>query len=78
MPPHGAAPHTDPESLLAPKTPGTEPARIEERRDDFEPLTGELSRLSSPVSRRFLQKLEAARAGLSHAIPDATTEQPAG
>jgi 5-methylcytosine-specific restriction endonuclease McrA len=45
------------------------------RRDDIDPLTAELSRLSTTVSRRFLQKLKAARAGLSHASPGATTEQ---
>jgi hypothetical protein len=76
-----AARHTDPESLWAPKAPGAHlahparPARVESRRDDVDPLTAELSRLSTTVSRRFLQKLKTARAGLSHTIPGATTEQ---
>ena len=37
-----------------------------------EPLTPELCRLHLTVSRRFLVKLEAARAGQSHAQPGAT------
>jgi hypothetical protein len=45
------------------------------RRDAVDPLTAELSRLSTTVSRRFLQKLKTAREGLGHAIPGATTEQ---
>jgi 5-methylcytosine-specific restriction endonuclease McrA len=45
------------------------------RRDEVDPLTAELSRLSTTVSRRFLAKLKTAREGLGHAIPGATTEQ---
>jgi hypothetical protein len=45
------------------------------RRDAAEPLTADLSRLHITVSRRFLQKLEAARAALSHAHPLATAEE---
>src|SRR5437016_10447588 len=44
------------------------------RRDSAEPLTGQLSRLHVTVSRRFLEKLEAARAALSHARPGASAE----
>ena len=44
------------------------------RRDSSQPLTGELSRLHITVSRRFLQKLEAARDALSHARPGASAE----
>src|SRR5437899_12819253 len=44
------------------------------RRDAAEPLTAELSRLHITVSRRFLEKLEAARAALSHSHPLATPE----
>jgi hypothetical protein len=79
--PHGAVQHTDPGSLWAPKTPvayaahSAHPAWVEPRRDEVDPLTAELSRLSTTVSRRFLQKLKAARAGLAHARPGATTEQ---
>jgi hypothetical protein len=74
------AQNTDPESLWAPKLQGAypapdEPRRSEPRRDDIDPLTAELSRLSTTVSRRFLAKLKAAREGLGHAIPRATTEQ---
>ena len=44
-------------------------------RVDVEPLTADLRRLHVTVSRQFLKKLGAAREGLSHAIPGATTEQ---
>ncbi len=44
-------------------------------RDDVEPLTADLRRLHVTVSREFLLELEKARDGLSHAIPNATTEQ---
>jgi len=70
--PHGAPPvHARP--LLAPEEEMTHPAR--ERRDQVEPLTADLRRLSVTVSARFLRKLAAARDGLSHAQPGATTEQ---
>ncbi len=39
------------------------------------PVTAELSRFHVTVSRRFLGKLEAARAALSHTRPGATAEQ---
>ena len=44
-------------------------------RDSEEPLTEELSRLHVTVSRRFLGKLEAARAALSHSRPGASMEE---
>ncbi len=44
------------------------------RRDSAEPLTEELSRLHVTVSRGFLDKLEAARAALSHVRPGASAE----
>ncbi len=40
-----------------------------------EPLTSDLRRLHVTVSKRFIDKLESARAGQSHAQPDATAEQ---
>jgi hypothetical protein len=45
-----------------------------DQRDVTEPLTADLRRLHVTVSRRFLAKLDAARAALSHALPGATTE----
>jgi hypothetical protein len=51
----------------------TQPARG--IRDAVVPLTAELRRLSMTVSARFLRKLDAARDGLSHAVPGATAEQ---
>jgi 5-methylcytosine-specific restriction endonuclease McrA len=74
--PAGGAPtNTYPESLWAPKVELANAARVEPRRDQVDPLTAELSRLSTTVSRRFLRKLKTARAGLAQAIPGATTEQ---
>ncbi len=43
-------------------------------RDTAEPLTADLRRLHITVSKRFLDKLEAARAVLSHSVLGATTE----
>jgi hypothetical protein len=45
------------------------------RRDQIEPLTADLRRLHITVSRQFTRKLEAARQGLGHSIPNATMEQ---
>ena len=70
-----AAACTDGASLRAPEMKMTHPARGVARRDEIDPLTGDLSRLSATVSRKFLQKLKTARSGLSHAIPGATLEQ---
>jgi hypothetical protein len=50
------------------------PASPPVRRDEAEPLTGELRRLHVTVSRRFLAKLAAAREALSHSHPDGGTE----
>jgi 5-methylcytosine-specific restriction endonuclease McrA len=44
-------------------------------RDETVPLTSDLRRLHVTVSKRFLDKLEAARSALSHSLPGATTEQ---
>jgi hypothetical protein len=46
-----------------------------ETRDIVEPLTADLRRFHVTVSRRFLAKLEAARAALSHARPGAGAEE---
>ncbi len=43
-------------------------------RDEAVPLTADLRRLHVTVSRQFLDKLQAARASLSHSLPGATTE----
>ncbi len=45
------------------------------RRDEIEPLTAEIRRVHFNVGKRVVQKLAAARDGLSHAIPGATMEQ---
>jgi hypothetical protein len=44
-------------------------------RDTVTPLTAELRRLHLTVSRRFLEKLEAARMALSHSHPGASGEE---
>jgi hypothetical protein len=46
-----------------------------ERPAAIEPLTADLRRLHVTVSKRFLEKLDAARDGLSHSIAMATAEQ---
>jgi hypothetical protein len=53
----------------------TQPARGVTSRDEVVPLTADLRRLHITVGREFLRELEQARDGLSHAIPNATTEQ---
>jgi hypothetical protein len=75
-PPSPGGASTDSGSLWAHKVEpaASAPARLAPRRDAVDPLTAELSRLSTTVSRRFLQKLQTAREGLGHAIPGATTE----
>jgi hypothetical protein len=54
----------------APAAPAT-PAQ----RDAVEPLDAERSRLHVTVSRRFIEKLDAAKDALSHAQPGASMEQ---
>jgi hypothetical protein len=46
-----------------------------EDRERVEPLSADLRRLHVTVSRRLLEKLEAARDALSHARPDASTNE---
>jgi hypothetical protein len=45
------------------------------KRDTAEPLNGEQSRFHITVSRRFLEKLDAAKDALSHAKPGASAEE---
>ena len=42
--------------------------------DEVEPLTGDLRRFHTTVTKRFLAKLAAARDALSHSHPGADTE----
>jgi hypothetical protein len=64
-----------PESVrtFEPERSGTD--RLPARRDDVEPLSADLRRLHVTVSTRLLEKIDAARDGLSHVLPNATTEQ---
>ncbi len=50
-------------------------ARPAAKRDEIVPLTADIRRVHFNVGKRVVQKLEAARDGLSHAIPGATMEQ---
>jgi hypothetical protein len=61
--------------LCAPKVDYGGVAPPAARRDEVEPLSVERSRLHVNVSRQFTRKLEAARKGLGHAIPNASIEQ---
>jgi hypothetical protein len=45
------------------------------RRDAVEPLTADVYRLHLSVSRKVMDKLEAARDALSHSVPNASLEQ---
>ena len=58
---------------------GSEPrvmmSQQRESRDVAVPLTADLRRFHVNVSRRFMEKLEAARAALSHSSPSATNEE---
>ena len=45
------------------------------KRDEIVPLTADLRRVHFNVGKQVVKKLEAAREGLSHAIPGATMEQ---
>jgi len=65
----------DSESVRAHELDLTHPVRVHARCDQVEPLTADLRRLHVTVSRQFLRELETAKEGLSHAIPNATTEQ---
>jgi hypothetical protein len=68
-------PRVDSKSVRAHEPAPNHPKRVAAPRDDVEPLTADLRRLHVAVSRQFLKKLDAARDGLSHSIPGATTEQ---
>jgi hypothetical protein len=69
--------HPDEPLPAAVPLPAPAPARVSTsaRRNDVEPLTAELSRLHVTVSRRFLEKLAAAKDALSHSHPGASEEE---
>ncbi|MFL5396055.1 MAG: HNH endonuclease, partial [Myxococcales bacterium] len=60
---------------LSPTAAGVTLPQAPSRRDSAEPLSEALSRLHVTVSRLFLEKMEAARAALSHLQAGASTEQ---
>ncbi len=57
-----------------PQSGRTAPLPAAAPRDAAEPLTADLRRLHVTVSKRFLEKLEVARAALSHSRPSADAE----
>jgi len=70
-------PSAAPGPAVQPVEPGATAASLvpkPARRDAAEPLTADLSRLHITVSRRFLEKLQAARAALSHSRPSLRAE----
>ena len=74
-PPDRATPHVEAfdEPRLSPEEERTATPAI--RRDELEPLTAELRRYHVTVSKRWVQKLNAAKAALSHSIPSGDGEQ---
>ena len=72
--PEAAPPHLEMLAEAPPTPPVANPAAPARPADEATPLTTDLRRLHVTVSRRFLQKLEAARQARAHAQPDATTE----
>jgi hypothetical protein len=66
---------SQPDAIDEPEAPLLAAPAPRARADAAEPLTGDLSRLHVTVSRRFLQKLEAARAALSHSRPGASADE---
>ena len=74
--PH-AGPVVHPDEPRRANTPesGAPPSPPRSPSSSAEPLTADLSRLHVTVSRRFLRKLEAARAALSHSHPGAGAEE---
>jgi hypothetical protein len=67
--------NTDSRAILTSEFPPTQPVRVAPRPDEIEPLTASLTRLHFTVRREVVKKVEAARRGLGHAIPNATLEQ---
>jgi hypothetical protein len=65
----------DSRSILTSEFRPTQPMRVAPRPDEIEPLTATLTRLHFTVRREVVKKVEAARRGLGHAIPNATLEQ---
>jgi hypothetical protein len=61
----------DPAHVQAPAAPVAAPAAP---RSSAEPLTADLRRLHVTVSKRFMEKLDAARDALSHSLPGAEVE----
>jgi hypothetical protein len=70
-----SAPSREPQAILTSEFPPAQPMRNASRPDEIEPLTASLTRLHFTVRREVVKKVETARRGLGHAIPNATLEQ---
>jgi 5-methylcytosine-specific restriction endonuclease McrA len=68
-------PAARPAREVHPDEPGAQPTAAPATRDVTVPLTPDLHRLHMTVSKAFLDKLDRARAGQSHAQPGASREQ---
>ncbi len=68
-------PTRKPQSILTSEFPRPQPARVAPRPDEIEPLTASLTRLHFTVRQEVMKKVEAARRGLGHNLPNATLEQ---
>src|SRR5512145_2413692 len=64
-----------PSMSVQPVEPEAPPAPVQAPRSAAQPLTADLRRLHVTVSKRFLEKVEAARDALSHSHPAADVEQ---
>jgi hypothetical protein len=69
------APEPEAPGVPAAAAPSSSPRVAAPPKSTVEPLAAEASRLHVTVSRRFLEKLEAATAALSHALPGAGMEE---
>ncbi len=68
-------PNWEPQPILTSEFPRPQPARVAPRSDEIEPLTASLTRLHLTVRQEVVKKVEAARRGLGHTLPNATLEQ---
>jgi hypothetical protein len=70
-----SAPNWEAQPILTSEFPPMQPMRVVPRPDEIEPLTASLTRLHFTVRREVVKKVETARRGLGHTLPNATLEQ---
>jgi hypothetical protein len=74
-PPAPGLPAPDPVRSVSVRAHELAPVRVPVQRTEIEPLSADLRRVHMTVSRETLAMFDAARDGLSHALPNATAEQ---